>query len=107
MITKITPEGNVERTFEHVTPFESVRFTADSHEELIIVLFDGEPELWYVKEDSDTLAARSELEEYYQEEWADTNRELPLVLYRPVGGTVIDCRFPYEQSEENYFRVDR
>lgn len=107
MITNTTPEGNVQRTFEHVTPFELVRFTADSYQSLIIVLFDGQPDLWYVSKGSDTASAITELREYYREDWAGTNRELPFILYRPVVGDEIDCRPPYEQSEENYFRVDR
>jgi DNA repair exonuclease SbcCD nuclease subunit len=68
------------------------RYTAkDSSDEkyLIIVTFDGEPELWMA--DDKTLALQELLQHYFKD-WKDTNRRLPCEIFDRTDYCELDLR---------------
>lgn len=79
--------GNVTR-FDHVAHY---RVYLDKTPILIIVTFDGEPDLWTVRDGSTEAQAIAELREYYVREWDATSRVIPLQVYHPAGRDSIMC----------------
>ncbi len=85
-------KGNT-TTFDHV---EHARYTLDKKPEkkeatLIVVLFDGDPEEWFVRSGHKIEQALKELHEYYQRDWKGTNRVIPIRVYDLSGTDAINC----------------
>lgn len=79
-------KGNV-TTFKHVKRDPKIEDIATGGQHLIVVYFDGCPELWGA---ADVGAGFKELEEYYRADWAGTRRVLPVLVFdRPEHKAIV------------------
>lgn len=82
--------GNVTK-FEHCRKYNGNYDSNVSY--LIVVVFDGEPELWEPQDDKRLPEALGEIKAYYRRDWAGTGRVIPINVYQrdPITTTVIDA----------------
>ena len=87
MKRKTTKTGSITK-FEHVVHNPKIEKLKSGELKLIIVYFDGEPDLWGC---SDFDQAFAELELYYRIDWRGTNRVLPVLMFDPPEHKAIIC----------------
>lgn len=83
-------------TFEHAERFAKPGDIRTGDRKLVIVWFDGEPELWTVPcitADSNEEYSKgiAEIKEYYQHDWRGTERNLPMNVLTPSDYYCIQC----------------
>ncbi len=87
-MTRTETEHGFITTFEHASHEVNPQKLGEGDRKLVIVWFDGEPDLWTVpcpgpddESASKYSAALCEIKEYYKIDWDGTGREFPMLVF--------------------------
>lgn len=87
-------DGNL-TVFEYIQQSFQLGKLPEQRPAVFIVFFDGEPELWFSKDNNPTQKTIAncilELNQYYQQEWRGTNRLIPVLSGKINESGHINC----------------